>query len=122
MELSRFSLGVRLKLNTAEPTKSEIISAVKKVLRPLHAEDTDGTELYISRSKLLPIDGDDILTVIFTRGGLKQMRRLYSVLRQDPMLLCSLVTSRPYIQTNALSRLDDAEYLGEFGSDGMLKG
>ena len=122
MELSRFSLGVRLKLNTAEPTKSEIIAAVKKVLRPLHAEDTDGTGLYISRSKLLPIDGDDILTVIFTRGGLKQMRRLYSVLRQDPMLLCSLVTSRPYIQTNALSRLDDAEYLGEFGSDGMLKG
>ena len=87
MELSRFSLGVRLKLNTAEPTKSEIIAAVKKVLRPLYAEDTDGTELYISRSKLLPVDGDDILTVIFTRGGLNQLRRLYSVLRQDPMLL-----------------------------------
>lgn len=122
MELSRFSLGVRLKLNTSEPSRSEIIAAVGKVLRPLRAKDADGTELYISRSKLLPIDGDDILTIVFTRGGLKQMRRLYSVLRRDPVLLCSLVTSRPYIQTNALSRLDDAEYLGEFGRDGVLTG
>lgn len=122
MQVKRFSLGIRLELCSGSFSSEDAREAVEAVFSALDAESVRGLEVYGGRCALNDNDSESVYTLILTNGGLKQMRGLYKMLQASPALTSVLAGHRPYIMTNTLSRLPEAEYLGEFSSDGKLLG
>ncbi|MDL2257642.1 glycerate kinase [Eubacteriales bacterium OttesenSCG-928-K08] len=58
----------------------------------------------------------------FTNGSLKQMRRIYKKLSADAGVGMYLTTTRPYLESNALEKIDGLTFFGKVERDGTLCG
>ena len=87
----------------------------------LTAEDVAGLQLFGGMQDRAP-DGtpENYYMALFTGGGLKQTRGVYEKLdgRVRPML-CPV---RPYLENNALLRVEGLACLGQIGEDGVVSG
>ncbi len=122
MKILKFALGVRFDMllrTVDDKAKQEIFC---ELTHTVSARMTDGLHIYGGCRKLFPNDGDNIYTVVFMNGSLKQMRRLYRKIDGDARLRAMMERKTPYIQNNVIRDFDDLEYLGEVNSMGEAVG
>jgi len=121
MQVNRFGLGLRFRLPEAAEATAFARLAWEEIAAALTAEDVAGLQLFGGMQDRAP-DGtpENYYMALFTGGGLKQTRRVYEKLNASvkPML-CPL---RPYLENNALLRVEGLVSLGQIGEDGIVSG
>ncbi len=122
MEIQRFGLGIRLDMLDPDFSKEELLEVLGHIFTVLNSEELAGLKLYGGRCKLDDEDSESIFTLVFTNGGMHKMRKLFLKLDGDAYIKSMLTSFRPYIQTNALCKIEEIDYYGVFGRDGELSG
>lgn len=118
MKILRFGLGVRFYID--ENDSKQTAQIWEEVFSVLTASDVKGMHIY---GGYMPYASDDVSYICaFTNGGLKDMRRVYEKLRNDAGVAMYLTAAHPFIQTNALEKLEDFTFYGKVESDGSLSG
>lgn len=118
MRVLRFGLGVRFYID--ENDNKQTAQIWEEVFSVLTASDVKGMHIY---GGYMTYASDDVSYICaFTNGGLRDMRRVYEKLRNDAGVAMYLTAAHPFIQTNALEKLEDFTFYGKVESDGSLSG
>lgn len=121
MQVNRFGLGLRFRLPEAAEEAAFIQLVWENVAAALTAEDVAGLQIFGGMQDRAP-DGSEerYYLALFTGGGLKQTRRVYEKL--DASVKPMLCPVRPYLENNALLRVEGLACLGQIGEDGSVSG
>lgn len=122
MDVSRFSLGVRFDFLTESVNDDYIDGIFEQICSAVPLDVVEGLMLYGGKSVRSEYDGDSVYMVVFTKGCIKNMRKLYSIINNDAVLHGMLCAREPYLQNNVLRELDGFDYFGTVASDGSVTG
>lgn len=116
MEIVRFALGMRF-LPRESPEASAAWAWSEAIAPLLPAGETAGLLLYGG-----PIEeaGGPRYLAVLNGGKLKQMRRIHRRLESVPEFRAQ--RAGPYLQSNALARIEGLAYLGQVQEDGTIAG
>ncbi|MBR3382211.1 MAG: glycerate kinase [Clostridia bacterium] len=122
MKIKRFALGVRFDTLKDSVSPEDVDSLLGELTSALSIKDVENLVISGGVCKLSEDDGEGIYTVVFTNGGLKKMRALYSKIDSDAALHAMLETRRPFIQNNVVRAFEGLELFGSVGKDGVCSG
>ena len=120
MIIKRFALGIRFDFLKDSVTEEDKALLFRELTNVLTAKETEKLHVYGGVFKISEDDGSGIYTVVFTNGGLKKMRNVYTVVNADARLHAMLESRTPFIQNNIVRNFEDAEFFGIVGKDGSL--
>lgn len=120
MEIKRFGLGIRFDVMAGEDEQPTPEQLWEEVFSVLTTSDTKGMLVYGGHT---PYASEDSCYIcVFTNGSLKEMRRIYHKLNEDAGVNMYLTATHPFIQSNALGKIDGLTFYGKVQSDGSLTG
>ncbi len=123
MQTRKFSLGLRFDIMAGEEGQATPAQIWEEIFSVLTTNDTKGLQLYggmVSFDEYSP--ADPCYLCVLTNGSLKQMRRVYAMLDQDEGIGMYLTATHPFLQNNALEKVEGLTYYGKVQSDGALSG
>ncbi len=122
MEVLRFGLGVRFDVLEGEEqaTPRQLWEEVFSVLT---TSDVKGLHVFGGRASLADYASSEPCYICaFTNGSLKQLRRVYQKLNDDAGVGMYLTATHPFIQSNALEKINELAFFGKVQRDGTLFG
>ena len=122
METLRFSLGIRFDFLTKQANEELVHGVFHELCSAIPLEVAEDLMIYGGKYDRYEYDGGTVYMVIFTKGCLKNMRKLFRIIDNDAVLHGMLCLRDPYLQNNVLRDLEGFEYFGIVGSDGRVSG
>ncbi len=123
MQTRKFSLGLRFDIMAGEEGQATPAQIWEEIFSVLTTSDTKGLQLYggmTSFDEYSP--AEPCYLCVLTNGGLKQLRRVYRMLEQDEGIGMYLTATHPFLQNNALEKVEGLTYYGKVQRDGSLSG
>lgn len=123
MEIVRFGLGVRFDVMEGEEEQATPKQLWEEVFSVLTASDTKGLRVYGGMVSSAEFASDEPCYIcVFDHGRLSQMRRVFRKLEEDAGVSMYLAATHPFLQSNALKKVDGLTYYGRIQRDGTLHG
>lgn len=120
MEILRFGLGVRFDVMAGEEEQATPRQLWEEIFSVLTTSDVKGMHVY---GGYVPYASEDPAYIcVLTNGSLKEMRRVYQKLSEDPGVSMYLTATHPFLQSNALEKLNGLTFYGKVQSDGWIAG
>ncbi|MDR1620393.1 MAG: glycerate kinase [Clostridiales bacterium] len=120
MKVLRFGLGIRFDVMAGEDESATPAQLWEEIFSVLTTSDVKGLHIYGGHA---PYESEDACYLcVFTNGSLKEMRLLYDKLSMDAGVGMYLTASHPFIQTNALLKIEGLVYYGVVHGDGSITG
>jgi len=122
LEVLRFGLGVRFDVLEGEEqaTPRQLWEEVFSVLT---TSEVKGLHVFGGRASLADYASSEPCYICaFTNGSLKQLRRVYQKLNEDAGVGMYLTATHPFIQSNALEKIEGLTFYGRIQRDGTLFG
>lgn len=123
MKVVRFGLGVRFDLLDEKFTVEIEKRLWEEIFSVLTVFDVQTLRLYGMLSPESDKGLENVYMCIFTGGGISQTRKIYHKLENDAALSMYLSAQHPFIQSNALERIEkEPEFFGKVLLRGGLEG
>ena len=122
MQTHKFSLGVRFDILAGEEGQTTPAQLWGEIFSVLTVNDTKGMQLYGGMVTAEEFASSPSYLCVFTNGKLKQLREVYRKLSEDEGIGMYLTATHPFLQTNALEKIDGLTYYGKVQSDCSLSG
>jgi len=121
MQVARFGLGVRFDVMDVKAVEQAARHFWEEIFSVLTAGDLSGLNVFggYLEDPAYGAFANSYLCV-FTGGGLKQMRNVFRKLDNDCGINMYLCASQPFIQNNALARIEGLTYYGKVQHDGTV--
>lgn len=122
MEIFKFGLGVRFDVMEGEEqaTPKQLWEEVFSVLT---TSDVQGMHVYGGMASSEEFASKEPCYICaFTNGKLKDMRRVYRKLEEDAGVNMYLAATHPFLQSNALEKINSLTFYGRIQRDGTLHG
>lgn len=120
MEIHKFALGIRIEMFKKEYSDEALSYELGRVFSAISDSILKDLELFSGKALIDDSDSDTVYTLVFMNGNVKRMRKLYAALDSDAYVKSILARFRPYIQTNAITKIECLTYRGKFNSKGRL--
>lgn len=120
MEIKRVGLGLRFEMPHGVNNEDAVNEIIEKCLSVLKGKTVKSLELYGGSVQIDDCDDENVYMLVFTNGGVSQMRKLFAALDSDWTIKGMLSSYRPFIQTNALRNVSGLELVGRFSDDGAV--
>lgn len=120
MEILRFGLGIRFDVMAGEEEQATPEQLWEEVFSVLTASDIKGMHVYGGHAAYA--SADPCYTCVFTNGSLKEMRRVFKKLNEDAGVDMYLAPTHPFLQSNALEKIDGLTFFGRVQRDGSIAG
>lgn len=123
MEIVKFGLGVRFDVMEGEEEQATPKQLWEEVFSVLTASDAWGLHVYGGMVSSAEFASDEPCYIcVFNNGRLSQMRRVFRKLEEDAGVSMYLAATHPFLQSNALKKVDGLTYYGRIQRDGTLHG
>ena len=123
MEILHFGLGIRFDVMEGEEEQATPRQLWEEIFSVLTTSDVRGMHVYGGRAASAEYASEDSCYICaFTNGSLKEMRRVYRKLEEDAGVGMYLSATHPFLQNNALQRVEGLTYYGKIQRDGTLSG
>ena len=121
MKILHFALGACFNvIENGELTPARLWEGIFSVLT---AEDVAGMELHGGMAHSVSgEEGTPFYVCVFNGGNLKRMRKVYQKLSGDAGVSRYLSETHPFLQSNALEKIEGLIYYGKAEKNGELKG
>lgn len=120
MEILKFGLGIRFDVMAGEEEQATPKQLWEEVLSVLTASDVKGMHVYGGHAAYET--ADPCYTCVFTNGSLKEMRRVFKKLNEDAGVDMYLAPTHPFLQNNALEKIEGLMFFGKVQRDGSVVG
>lgn len=123
MEILHFGLGIRFDVMEGEEEQATPRQLWEEIFSVLTTSDVQGMHVYGGRATSAEYASEDSCYICaFTNGNLKEMRRVYRKLEEDAGVGMYLSATHPFLQNNALQKVEGLTYYGKIQRDGTLSG
>lgn len=118
MKIHKFGLGVRFSILEGEVTQNQLWEEVFSVLT---TSELKGMYIYggMVASSTYALE-DPCYMCVFTNGSLKDLRRIFQKLEADEGINMYLTPNKPFLQSNALEKIDGLTFYGKVQGDGTI--
>ncbi|MEG1525120.1 MAG: glycerate kinase [Clostridia bacterium] len=120
MELTRFSLGLRVACTAIVPQSLEAIWAL--LFSRIPAELLKKMTLFGARDDVSKDEPEPAYLCVFSNASLSRAKRLYAYLQNDTVLCSYLTAFQPFVQNNFVEKCTRLTYLGRIAEDGVVSG
>ncbi len=118
MEVKRFGLGICFEIEKSEQSVPE--EFWKRLFAVLTVDDVKG--LYVFGGQTSYGSEEPYYLCVFTNGKLKVMRNVFNKLDADEGIRKYMRLANPYLQNNALDKIEGLISYGEVLQDGSIVG
>ncbi len=123
MEIVKFGLGVRFDVMEGEEEQATPKQLWEEIFSVLTASEAKGLHVYGGMASSAEFASDQPCYIcVFNNGRLSQMRRVFRKLEEDAGISMYLAATHPFLQSNALKKVDGLTYYGRIQRDGTLHG
>ncbi|MEG1560734.1 MAG: glycerate kinase [Clostridia bacterium] len=122
MQIKKFGLGVRFDMLETTADESTEKMLFEEIFSVLTVNDVKGLKIYGGVSEADIGAGRNIYHVVFSGGGFKETKRIFTKLDNDAGIGMYLTHTHPFIETNRLLYVDGLTYFGTVKRDGQLAG
>ena len=122
MDVTRFGLGVRFDALGTMPDDGVAKQFFEEVFSVLTVTDVKGLHVFGGLCDECRSAGQNIFTIVFMGGSLKDMRNIFNKLDNDAGVNMYLDSSLPYIENNRIEGITGLTYYGKVQGDGRMRG